>query len=158
MRYATFLLSTALWALSAGAAAPAPAPAARPDRAAAFDQAYFQAFNTCDLKTLSALTAPDLEFFHDLNGMQRGREAFLASVEKNVCGKFRREPVAGTMESWPLGQEGVIYAGTHRFCAMTPSAQTAGCQGSGRYLHVLVEHDGKLRLSRVVSYDHRALN
>lgn len=132
---------------------PAPTPA---ERAAAFDRDFFSAFNTCDLKTLAALTAPDLEFFHDLNGILRGRDAFIASVEKNVCRKFSREPVAGTQEAWPLGKDGLIYSGTHRFCSAS-NAATKGCQGSGRYLHVLMEREGKLIISRVVSYDHRAL-
>jgi ketosteroid isomerase-like protein len=130
-------------------------PASKPaDRAAAFDRAFFQAFNTCDLKTLTAMTVPDLEFFHDLNGIQRGREAFLSSIEKNVCGKFTREAVAETMESWTLGKDGVIYSGAHRFC----QAGKQGCQGSGRYLHVLTKQEGKLVVTRVISYDHRAID
>ena len=150
-----FNCSVAVLAACLSTAAHAIDPASKPaDRAAAFDRAFFQAFNTCDLKTLTAMTATDLEFFHDLNGTQRGREAFLSSIEKNVCGKFTREAVTGTMESWTLGKEGVIYSGAHRFC----QAGKQVCQGSGRYLHVLTEQEGRLVVTRVISYDHRAID
>ena len=120
-------------------------------RVRAFDEVFFTAFNTCDLAALQRLVSPDLEFFHDLAGTSRTREKFLASVKENVCGKFTRALLPGTLEVWPLGKEGAIYSGSHRFC----HAAKTGCQGEGRFLHVLEERDGRLLLLRVVSYDHR---
>lgn len=121
------------------------------ERVRAFDTAFFNAFNTCDLPTLERMVSPDLEFFHDLAGASRSRATFVASVKNNVCGKFTRELVKPSFESWTLGQEGAIYSGTHQFC----HAGKTGCQGEGRFLHVLEERNGQLVLLRVVSYDHR---
>lgn len=123
------------------------------ERVRAFDAAFFNAFNSCDLSTLEKLVAADLEFFHDLAGASRGREAFITSVKNNVCGKFTRTSLTKTFESWPLGSQGAIYSGSHQFCHVGKT----GCQGEGRFLHVLEERNGQLVLLRVVSYDHRDL-
>jgi Domain of unknown function (DUF4440) len=137
-------------ATKASVAAP---PTPLPNRVRAFDTAFFNAFNTCDMATLERMVSPDLEFFHDLAGTSRTSSAFLASVKANVCGKFSRALVPKTFEAWPLGKEGAIYSGSHQFC----HAGKIGCQGEGRFLHVLEEHKGQLRLLRVVSYDHREI-
>lgn len=154
-----FALYAVSMCLSLSAAEPAVAnadPPAAPSlaqRVQAFDEAFFAAFNRCDLATLESMVAPGLEFFHDLNGVERSRERFLESVKNNVCGKFRREVVAGSIEVWPLGKDGAIYAGTHRFC----NAGKTGCQGQGRFLHILEWQSGRAVLARVVSYDHRPI-
>jgi len=138
------------WAHTAPAA-----PLAIPltERVAAFDTAFFTAFNTCDIARLERMSAPNLEFFHDLGGTQRSRAEFIASVKNNVCGKFTRELVKASFESWTLGKEGAIFSGTHRFCDVGKSAR----QGQGRFLHVLEEQGGQLVVTRVVSYDHREI-
>jgi ketosteroid isomerase-like protein len=128
-------------------------------RVRAFDRAFFSAFNTCDTKTLEALVAPDLEFFHDNNGVSRTRDKFMADVKAFVCGKFRRERVSGTLESWPLGKVGALYTGTHRCCQLAVHGSNDGlaCQGEARFLHILEEREQRWVITRVVSYDHRAV-
>lgn len=158
VRTAVLTMTFAVASIARGAHAAEPAaasslPATPSHRAANFDRVFFDAFNRCDLAALGKLIAEDLEFFHDLNGTLRGRTAFIEAVRNNVCGKFKRESVPATVESWTLGKEGLIYSGTHRFC----HEGKAGCQGQGRFLHVLTEREGQLVLARVVSYDHRAL-
>lgn len=123
------------------------------ERVRVFDETFFAAFNTCDLATLQRLVSPDLEFFHDLAGISRTSDKFIASIKENVCGKFTRAPLPKTFEVWPLGKEGAIYSGTHRFC----HAGKTSCQGEGRFLHVLEDRNGRLVLLRVVSYDHRPI-
>ncbi len=44
------------------------------------------------------------------------RDQFMDDVKKNVCGKYRRELAAGSMEVFPLGDFGAMIAGTHVFC------------------------------------------
>lgn len=150
-------LSAALLLALAGAQA---APAAEPSRAEltrqaeALDQALFGAFNQCQIDKLAALVAEDLEFFHDKTGLMRSRQAFLDSVSKNVCQRFRREPLPGTMTVFPLEGFGAIQMGEHKFCPLDSSR----CEGKGRY--VLVWHrldDGRWELMRVLSYEHQPL-
>lgn len=39
----------------------------------AADAAYWKAYNSCDYAALDALTAEDVEFYHDQGGITRGR-------------------------------------------------------------------------------------
>ncbi|MEQ1516700.1 MAG: nuclear transport factor 2 family protein, partial [Usitatibacteraceae bacterium] len=121
-------------------------------RIESIDRSMFDAFNRCELKKLESFFIPDLEFYHDNDGLSTSRIKFIGDVQKNVCGKFRRELVAGSMEVWPLGEYGAVYSGTHRFC-QTGSGK---CEGTGRFMHILRNQDGEWKITRVVSYDHKA--
>jgi len=115
------------------------------------DRAVFDAFNICDLKKLETFFIPELEFYHDKGGVTWTRERFISDVKNNVCGKFRRELVAGSLEVFPLGDYGAVYSGTHRFCKFGASR----CEGIGRFMHIWQNKDGEWRMTRVISYDHR---
>ena len=122
-------------------------------RVESIDHSLFDAFNRCELEKLESFFIPDLEFYHDNDGLSASRAKFISDVKKNVCGKFRRELVAGTLEVWPLGDYGAVYSGTHRFCQITGTK----CEGSGRFLHILSNSGGVWKVTRVVSYDHQAI-
>ena len=122
-------------------------------RVEALDRSLFEAFNTCELKKLESYFIVELEFYHDNDGLTSSRDKFIGDVKKNVCGKFRRELVAGTMEVYPLGDYGAMYSGTHRFC----QSGSGRCEGSGKFMHILRNKDGDWKITRVISYDHRAL-
>lgn len=149
--------TAALLLVLAGAqAAPAaePSPAELTRQVEALDQALFGAFNQCQIDKLASLVAEDLEFFHDKTGLMRSRQAFLDSVRKNVCQRFRREPLPGTMTVFPLEGFGAIQMGEHKFCPLGSSR----CEGKGRY--VLVWHrldEERWELMRVLSYEHQPL-
>lgn len=121
-------------------------------RVEALDRSLFEAFNTCDLKKLESYFIPELEFYHDNDGLTPSRDKFIGDVKKNVCGKFRRELVAGTMEVYALGDYGAMYSGTHRFCKVGASR----CEGQGKFVHIWQNKAGDWKLTRVISYDHRA--
>ena len=121
-------------------------------RIESIDRALFDAFNRCELEKLESYFSPELEFYHDNDGLSASRAKFISDVKKNVCGKFRRELIPGTLEVWPLGEYGAVYSGTHRFCQFAASK----CEGTGRFLHILSNSGGEWRITRVVSYDHRS--
>lgn len=121
-------------------------------RIEALDKAVFDAFNRCDLEKLTSYFAPELEFYHDKGGVTWGRDQFISDVKRNVCGKFRRELVAGTLEVWPVGDWGAVYSGSHMFCQFT----AARCEGVGKFMHIWQNKAGEWRITRVISYDHRA--
>ena len=121
-------------------------------RVQALDHALFDAFNRCELEKLETYFIPELEFYHDNDGLTSSRSRFIADVKKNVCGKFRRELIAETLEVWPLGDYGAVYSGTHRFCKFGASR----CEGTGRFMHILGNNGGEWKVTRVVSYDHKA--
>jgi hypothetical protein len=122
-------------------------------RVEALDRAVFDAFNRCELGTLESFFAPELEFYHDKAGVTWTRDEFMQNVKKNVCGKFRRELVAETLEVWPLGDYGAVYSGTHRFCQFA----SGKCEGSGKFMHIWRNQGGDWKMTRVISYDHKSV-
>jgi len=121
---------------------------------AKLDQRHFDAFNRCDIDALQALYAPDVEFFHDLNGRVMNREQFLQAVRKNICGKVERRLLPGTMEVYPMAKVGALQMGRHCFA----QAGQADCIQQGRYT-ILWRFDGTAwQIAKVFSYDHRPMS
>jgi hypothetical protein len=50
----------------------------------ALDQELFGAFNACDLVKFESLLDPNVEFFHDKNGLSTGAGTVTAQVKSNV--------------------------------------------------------------------------
>jgi hypothetical protein len=113
------------------------------------DGKLFAAFNTCDMRTLRAMVADDLQFFHDHDGLTVGRDAFMRSVSTNVCGKFTRSLEPGTAEVWPLPNYGAIEIGTHRFHHSDNSPD-----GLGKFMIVWKQTSGEWVMTQSFSYDH----
>ena len=143
-------------------ARPAAAQASAPsDSAALFatiaarDSAMFDAFNRCDAKALAGFFTPDLEFYHDWNGLLTTREAFEAqfggACEKKEVG--RRELVPGSMEVHPMRNIGAVQVGVHRFFIRTPNGETPG--STAKFIQLWRNDGGVWRVSRVLSFDHR---
>jgi len=140
-------------AASAQAVHPSIPDAELPALFAQLDQRHFDAFNHCDIDALQALYAPDVEFFHDLNGRVMNREQFLQAVRKNICGKLQRRLLPDTMEVYPLAKVGALQMGRHCF-VLTGQAD---CIQQGRFT-ILWRFDGtSWQIAKVFSYDHRPM-
>jgi hypothetical protein len=128
-----------------------------------FDDAYWAAYNRCDLKALSAMNTDDLEFYHDLGGVMHGKAQFDAAMAKNICGnpsrKVRREAMAGTVHVYPMMNGGVLYGavieGGHQFYNGTPGSPEV-LEGKARFTSLFLYKDGVWKLARALSYDHTA--
>jgi ketosteroid isomerase-like protein len=114
------------------------------------DAAMFAAFNACDGETFGTYVEDDLEFYHDVGGLARGRAATVDAVNNNVCNNFTRQLVPGTLEVWPVPGYGAIETGVHTF---TNVGETAP-HGIGRFLHIWHQEGDIWRIARIVSYDH----
>jgi len=122
---------------------------------ASLDRALFDAGNRCDLEKLGSFFTDDLEFYHDNGGLvHRSRQSFLESVKVNLCGKVRRELVAGTLEVYPMHGYGALQIGVHRF--HHPGDHTEPT-GEAKFIHLWQDKDGMWKITRVISYDHHAL-
>lgn len=120
-------------------------------------------FNTCDISQFESLISEDFEFYHDKSGITSSKADFIAGIRDGLCKlnyKPRRELVENTLEVYPLYNNGVLYGaiqtGIHRFYALEkdkPEYQT----GEAKFTHVWILENGKWRLSRGLSYDHRAV-
>ena len=150
------LLLLAACAPLAAAAAP---PRSLEEEIALRDREFFDSFNTCDqpgkLEEHARFLDPKLEFYHDLGGVTWTAEAYLEGVRNNVCGKFARELVPGTMKVYPLKDFGALSTGTHRFCHF----DTGRCEGEAEFAIVwkLGEDRKTWTVTRVLSYAHRDL-
>jgi ketosteroid isomerase-like protein len=121
----------------------------------ALDAQLFDAYNRCDLEKLGSFFTEDLEFYHDQTGLSRGRQALVDAVKKNICGKVRRDLVAGTLEVYPLKSYGAVEIGVHRFCDPKTN-QTCGEAASGvaKFVMIWQNTDGTWKITRVISFDH----
>jgi Domain of unknown function (DUF4440) len=80
------------------------------------DSVLFDAFNNHELQILQDVFAPNVEFYHDRDGlsdyqttMNNFRRVFAATPD------LHRELVAGTLEVYPLPGYGAVETGEHRF-------------------------------------------
>ncbi len=85
------------------------------DTIVAMDKAYFDAYNSCDLKTQTALYSEDIEFYHDQGGVMTVKEDIIDAIEKNICGRVTRELVEGSIEVYPIKDYGAVQMGYHKF-------------------------------------------
>jgi hypothetical protein len=147
-----------LLALAATSAAAAP-PASPEDplftTVAALDSAVFDAFNHCEqpaqLQRHAGYFDERVEFYHDNGGVTWNRQDMLASTSRHVCGKIRRELVAGSLKVFPIKDYGAIAQGTHRFCQLGSGA----CEGMADFVVVWHQQGSQWQITRVLSYGHR---
>lgn len=85
------------------------------DTIVAMDKAYFDAYNTCDMKEQALLYDEDLEFYHDKGGLMTSKQDVLDAIEKNICGKVKRTLLAGSVEVYPIKDFGAVEIGYHKF-------------------------------------------
>jgi hypothetical protein len=117
-------------------------------------------FNTCDITQFETLVSDKFEFYHDKSGITNTKAEFITSIKDGLCKmdyKPSRELVAGSMEVFPLENNGVEYGviqtGKHRFYALDKYGATR-LTSIARFTHVWLIENGKWKFSRGLSYDH----
>jgi hypothetical protein len=100
--------------------------------------------------------APDVEFYHDLGGVTWTRDAMIAQTKENVCGKFQRELVPGTLKVWPIKNYGALALGEHRFCHYKPGGTTHPCEGRAEFTILWHRQGSAWTITRAFSYGHGA--
>lgn len=153
-----------------GRAAEASAPAVvlpEPAQLAAIirerDIALFTAvFDSCDLQALKPMLADDLEFYHDRGGVTaRSADEFIASIAKTCSGRAsaryrsRRELVESSLRVDPIPGYGAMEIGEHRFYERDGDGLER-LAGTAAFSHVWKLENGQWKISRVLSYSHRA--
>lgn len=122
---------------------------------AGLDAALFDAVNHCDMPKVASFWAEDAEFLHDKSNPTYGRDAIVASIKNNLCGKVTRELIPGTMEISPLQGYGAVEIGVHRF--LHPGTQDHGVIGEAKFIHVWKNTQYGWKITRVISYDHHTV-
>jgi hypothetical protein len=121
---------------------------------ASLDAALFDSYNRCDLEKFAAFFDNDVEFYHDQGGVTLGKGDLTDSVKKNICGKVTRHLVPGTLQIYPMKDFGAVEMGVHRF--HHPGHDDTEPVGEGKFIHLWQYKDGAWKITRVISYDHRA--
>lgn len=122
---------------------------------AALDTKLFNAYNTCDLKTMSEMVDDNLEFYHDKTGLTVGKQPFLEAIKNNICGKTQRTLVPGSLEVYPLKDYGAVEIGVHRF---THPGHPEEGMGEAKFVTLWENKDGTWKIARAISFDHENVN
>lgn len=129
------------------------------------DSIVFDAgFNNCDLIGLELVLAEDLEFYHDIGGIQDKAE-FMEAMEKNICGnpsgKLTRELIKGSLEVFPLKSNNILYGaivnGEHEFFRKEPDKEIIKT-GYAKFTSYFELSNSSWKLKKVFSFDHKAAN
>jgi len=120
------------------------------------DSEVFDAFNRCadpaQLQRHASFFSDLVEFYHDNGGVTWNRADMLANTKKNACGKYTREVIPGSIIVYPIKDFGAIQLGSHRFC----QTGTGKCEGLADFTTVWQRSDAGWKITRVLSYGHRA--
>lgn len=122
---------------------------------------FEQGFNECILNTTEQLISEDLEFYHDVSGVQ-DKEDFFKAIRENICSGAPQKPirklVEGSLEVFPLRNEGEIYGaiqkGVHEFYMKEPGKELYQT-GIANFTHLWVLEESSWKLKTVLSYDHQ---
>ncbi len=112
------------------------------------DNAYFTAYNTCDLTAQGNLLSEDLEFYHDQGGLSLSKSGILESIEKNICGKVRRELVPESVEVHEIRGFGAVEIGLHKFYN---SEEPNAVSKPSRFVTVWKEGSNGWKMHRIIS-------
>lgn len=123
---------------------------------------FEKGFNNCNKDAMQSSLGKDLEFFHDKGGITKGKEVFITSFITNMCDENKkpiRKLVPGSLTVFALRDNGVIYGaiqkGVHEFFIKEPGKALYKTEVS-RFTHLWLKEDTGWKLSRVLSYDHKA--
>jgi CubicO group peptidase (beta-lactamase class C family) len=117
-------------------------------------------YNQCRLDKLNDVVSDDFHFIHDQNGAA-SKSDFMKGFKESICSnpnrKPIRKPVAGTLQVFPLHNEGKLYGaietGVHDFYIQEPG-KALYKTNTGRFTNVWLRTPKGWQLGESLSYDH----
>ncbi|BFO64411.1 nuclear transport factor 2 family protein [Chryseobacterium sp. S0630] len=120
---------------------------------------FHEGFNKCNPSHYNTIISDDIEFYHDLGGITKGKEAFVSSIKNNICsnpGKVKRELVPNSMKVFPMYSNKTLYGfiqeGDHEFFENNNGKWSK--VGQAKFTHLWISENNQWKLKRVLSYDH----
>ena len=117
-------------------------------------------FNRCEPERMRALVMPDLEFYHDRDGVVRGADRFVEDYQRFCterqapnAWRSRRALVPESLSVDPVPGFGAIQAGEHLFYERQGEGPEQ-LAGRARFANLWARTADGWRLSRVFSYSH----
>lgn len=125
------------------------------------DSIFWQAYNQCNPEMMKQFLDANAEFYHDKGGITLGADNLVTSIKKNLCSndnfRLRREAVNGTVNVFPLQNNGAIYgaiiSGEHYFYILE-KGKPERLDGLAKFTHVWLLKDNEWKMTRILSYDH----
>lgn len=112
------------------------------------DSIFFNAYNTCDMKTQAAILSDDIEFFHDNSGLSTSKKDIIDSTEKNICGKVTRTLIKGSVEVYPINNYGAVQVAYHKFFNnREPDAKST----PSKFIIIWKKENNKWLITKVIS-------
>ena len=127
-----------------------------------YDSLLFEeGFNNCNLTLVDSILTKDFEFYHDNNGIQN-KVMFLRTFKESLCSTPNRKPIRklvnGTMEVFPLYNEGKLYGAIqkaeHDFFIKEPEKELYKTNVA-LITHLWLLKQDEWKLKRSLSYDHK---
>jgi hypothetical protein len=124
------------------------------------DEAYWHEFNFGPSASLNSHLAKDVEFYHDLGGVELGYDA-LAKVNAgmdSIKNRARRVLVPDTLRIFPMRRGpdvyGAIVMGDHDFFR-TESGKVVKKWSRSSFTHLMLLKEGVWKIARIYSYNHQ---
>ncbi|WP_421978579.1 DUF4440 domain-containing protein [Roseivirga seohaensis] len=125
-----------------------------------FDSLFWESYNTCDVKNMGKLLTDDIEFYHDKNGLTTSKRGLLESISSGLCAnensKLRRAAVEGSVKVYPMNNYGAIILGEHIFY-VNETGKDEYAEGKALFTHLWKFENGKWKMARIISYDHKSI-
>ena len=112
------------------------------------DTKYFNAYNSCDMKTQEEIYDENLEFFHDKGGLSTSKSDLLKALKENICNKVKRTLIKGSVEVYPIKDYGAIQMGYHKFYnKQEPNAKSI----PSKFVVVWKNKNNRWKITKVIS-------
>ena len=124
------------------------------------DSLLFSAFNNCDSITYRKFLKDDIEFYHDLGGLNVGADYEMRSI-REMCARgnhIRRELIKSTLEVYPIKGYGAVEIGVHTFYHTNKGQSQEKVSGTYKFVQLWEIKDGGWKLARVISYGHNEMH
>jgi hypothetical protein len=117
------------------------------------DSIVFDAANNGEIDKMKDLFTEDLEFYHDVGGLD-GYAKTMENFQRVATnyGYTRRVLLKESVEVYPIKDYGAIQTGLHKFCRLE-NGELINC-GTFKFLHIWKKTPTGWKISRVVSYGH----
>ncbi|MCC8410552.1 nuclear transport factor 2 family protein [Mucilaginibacter sp. UR6-1] len=117
------------------------------------DKQVFDAYNKCDLDKFEDYFTSNVEFFHDRTGYTSSRHDLMKSM-RSLCENGGLERVLVSAQVYTLDFYGALETGVNKFYKTTNGKRKL--VNTSRFIHVWKQDDDGWKISRVISYDHKA--
>ena len=124
------------------------------------DSLLFNAFNNCDTVTYRKFIKDDIEFYHDLGGLNVGADYEMRSI-KEMCARgnhIRRALIKSTLEIYPIKGYGAVEIGVHTFYHTNKGENQEKVSGTYKFVQLWEFKENAWKLARVISYGHTEMH